>query len=129
MLTLVHFKTATGEWAVPIDRVGEVRLAEGITPLPVPKRGIAGVIRHDDEILPVLSLLGDGAGHVIVLEGGGEVFGLLAETAIGILRADETTLAPPPAGQEGPVVTGVIRQDGGRMVLLLDVDELARVLE
>ncbi len=129
MLTMVHFRTATGEWAVPIDRVHEVRLAEGITPLPVPRQGIAGVLRRDDEILTVVSLLGEGAGHVLVLEGGGEVFGLLAEAAIGILRADESTLSPPPAGQEGPVVTGVIREGGGRMVLLVDVDELVRVLE
>jgi chemotaxis signal transduction protein len=128
MMTLVHFRSGAGEWAVPIDRVHEVRRAGGITPLPVPRRGIAGVLRRDDEILTVLSLLGDGAGHVMVLESGGEVFGLLAEAAIGILRAEESSIAPPPAGQEGPVVTGVIRHEGGRMVLLLDVDELARML-
>lgn len=128
MLTLVHFRTQTAEWAVPIDRVHEVRPAEGIAPLPVPRRGVAGVLRREEEVLTVASILGEGAGHVIVLEGGGEVFGILAEAALGILRADETTLTPPPAGQEGPVVSGVVRADGGRMVLLLDVDELARVL-
>lgn len=130
MITLVHFATPMGEWAVPIDRVHEVRLSEGIAPLPVPRHGIAGVLRRGDEVLTVVSLLGDAAGHVIILDAGGdETFGLLAETAIGILRVDEAQLGSPPAGQEGPVVTAVIRQPDGRMVMLLDVDELARVLQ
>ena len=132
MLTLVHFRTPLGEWAVPIDRVQEVRLAEGIVPLPVPKPGIAGLLRREDEVLTVVSLLGEAAGHVVILdcpEGAEEEhFCHLAETAIGILRVDESTLTPPPAGQAGPMVVGVIRADGGRMVMLLDVDELSRVL-
>ncbi len=129
MMTLVHFATPMGEWAVPIDRVLEVRLADGIAPLPVPRPGIAGVLRRRDEVLTVVSLLGQAAGHVIILDAGAEEsFGLLAETAIGILRIDEAQLGPPPAGQQGPVVTGVIREPDGRMVMLLDVDELARVL-
>ncbi len=129
MMTLVHFQTPSGEWAVPIDRVHEVRLPDGIAALPVPRKGIAGVIRRGDDVLTVVSLLGEAAGHVIILEGGGELFGLLAETAVGILRADESTVSPAPAGQQGPVVTGVIRQPDGRMVMLLDVDELVKVLE
>jgi chemotaxis signal transduction protein len=129
MMTLVHFRTPSGEWAVPIERVHEVRLAQGIAALPVPRRGIAGVISRGEDVLTVVSLLGEAAGHIIVLEGGGELFGLLAESAIGILRADQSSLTPPPAGQDGPVVTGVIRQPDGRMVMLLDVDELVKVLE
>jgi hypothetical protein len=42
MRTLVHFGTADSEWAVPIERVQEVRLPFGITPLPVPKRDGGG---------------------------------------------------------------------------------------
>jgi len=130
MLTLVNFRTATGNWAVPIERVDEVRLAEGIAPLPVPKPGIAGLLRRDDEILTVVSLLGEAAGHVLILTcGEDDRFGLLAESAIGILRVAESAITPPPAGQEGPMVTGVIRDDSSGMVMLLDVDELARVLE
>ena len=129
MLTLVHFQTPSGAWAIPIDRVHEVRLPDGIAPLPVPKKDVAGVIRRGDDILTVVSVLGEAAGHVLILEGGGGLFGLLAETAIGILRADESSVSPPPAGQRGPVVTGVIRQPDGRMVMLLDVDELVRALQ
>lgn len=129
MRTLVHFVTATGEWAVPIDRVQEVRLAQGIAPLPVAKPGIAGVLRRGDEVITVLSLLGEGEGHVLVLDGAGERYGLLAESAIGILRVDDEAIAPPPAGQEDPVVAGVIRPDDGRIVMLLDADELGRALQ
>ncbi|MGD1032804.1 MAG: chemotaxis protein CheW [Candidatus Dormibacteria bacterium] len=128
MKTLVHFATETGEWAVPIDRVQEVRLAVGITPLPAAKPGIAGLLRRGDEVIAVLSLLGAGAGHVLVIDGDGERYGLLAETAIGILRVEEDEIGAPPNGQEDPVVAGVIRADGGRMILLLDTDELCRVV-
>jgi chemotaxis signal transduction protein len=129
MRTLVHFETGGGEWAVPIERVHEVRLPHGLTPLPVPKAGIAGVIRRGDEILTVLSVLGAGAGHVLVLEGAGERFGLVVESALGILRVEESAITPPPAGQENPVVSGVIRAEKERMILLLDADELAKGLQ
>ena len=127
MKTLVHFATETGEWAVPIERVQEVRLAAGIAPLPAAKPGIAGLLRRGDEVIPVLSLLGAGAGHILVIDGDGERYGLLAATAIGILRVDEGEIGAPPNGQEDPVVSGVIRADAGRMILLLDADELYRV--
>ena len=129
MRTLVHFETMDGEWAVPIERVQEVRLPYGITPLPVPKDGIAGVIRRGDEILTVLSVLGHGAGHILVLDGAGERFGLVVESAIGILRVEESAITAPPAGQENPVVSGVIRAEEQRMILVLDADELAKELQ
>jgi len=127
--TLVHFQTPSGDWAVPIERVQEVRLAEGIIPLPAPRHGIAGVLRRGDEILTVVSLLGEAAGHVLVLDGAGERFGLLAEAAIGILRVEEAAITPPPAGQEDAVVSGVIRAEDGRIILLLDADKLGGMLE
>ena len=127
MKTLVHFATETGEWAVPIERVQEVRLAAGIIPLPAAKPGIAGLLRRGDEVIPVLALLGAGAGHVLVIDGDGERYGLLAATAIGILRVEEDEIGAPPNGQEDPVVSGVIRAAAGRTILLLDADELYRV--
>ena len=129
MRTLVHFGTADSEWAVPIERVQEVRLPYGITPLPVPKAGIAGLLRHGDEILTVLSVLGGATGFVLVLDGGGESFGLIVESAIGILRVEASAITAPPAGQENPVVCGVIRAEEQRMVLLLDTDALAKELQ
>jgi chemotaxis signal transduction protein len=129
MRTLVHFETETGEWAVPIERVQEVRLASGINPLPAAKPGIAGLLRRGDEVLSVLSLLGEAAGHVLVIDGAGERYGLLAESAVGILRVTDEEIGEPPAGQENPMVSGVIRADGGRMILLLDADEMGKVLK
>ena len=128
MKTLVHFETPTGEWAVPIERVQEVRLASGITPLPAARPGFAGLLRRGDEVLPVLSLLGEGSGNVLILDGAGERFGLLADTAIGVLRVEEEAITPPPPGQEDPMVSGVVRADAGRMILLLDADELGKAV-
>jgi len=106
MRTLVHFGTADSEWAVPIERVQEVRLPYGITPLPVPKAGIAGLLRHGDEILTVLSVLGGAAGYVLVLDGGGERFGLIVESALGILRVERARSPPRPPVRRTPSSAG-----------------------
>jgi chemotaxis signal transduction protein len=90
---------------------------------------LAQPLRHGDEILTVLSVLGGAAGYVLVLDGGGERFGLIVESAIGILRVEASAITAPPAGQENPVVSGVIRAEEQRMVLLLDTDELAKELQ
>jgi chemotaxis signal transduction protein len=42
---------------------------------------------------------------------------------------EASAITAPPAGQENPVVCGVIRAEQQRMVLLLDTDELAKELQ
>jgi chemotaxis signal transduction protein len=128
MRTLVRFQTPTGEWAVPIERVHEVRLTHGIIPLPVPRPGIAGILRRGDEVLTVCSLLGEATGHVLIVDGDGDQFGILAENASGILRVEDGEIAPPPSGQEVAVVSGIIHGDDDGTVLLLDLDALGKML-
>jgi chemotaxis signal transduction protein len=129
MRLLVRFQTPTGAWAVPIERVHEVCLAQGIIPLPAPKPGIAGVLRRGDEVLTVCSLLGEATGHVLIVDGAGEHFGVLAENASGILRVEDDEIAAPPTGQEVAVVSGIIHGPEDDTVLLLDLDALGRMLQ
>ncbi|MGD0833077.1 MAG: chemotaxis protein CheW [Candidatus Dormibacteria bacterium] len=129
MRLLVRFRTPTGEWAIPIERVHEVRLANGIIPLPAPRPGIAGVLRRGDEVITVCSLLGEATGHVLVVDGGGERFGVLAENASGVLRVEDDEIAPPPTGQEVPVVIGIIHLADDGTVLLLDLDALGGMVK
>ncbi len=129
MRLLVRFSTPTGEWAIPIERVHEVQLAHGIIPLPAPRPGIAGVLRRGDEVITVCSLLGEATGHVLVVDGGGERFGILAENASGVLRVEDEEIAPPPTGQEVPVVIGIIHVPDDGTVLLLDLDALGGMVK
>jgi chemotaxis signal transduction protein len=128
MRQLVRFHTADGVYAVPVEHAREVRTADGLLPLPSPRPGVAGLLARGDDAVPVLALLGAGHGHVLVLDSGGRVFGLLVEAVTGVESVDEASVAPPPPGQDDPIVAGVIHE-GETMVLIADVAELARSLD
>lgn len=125
MNVLVRFRTAAGTYAVPIEQTLEVRLATGVVPLPSPSTGVAGVIERDGTTLPVVSVLGGGSRHVVVVTDGGEPAGLLADEVLGVARVPDASMGPPPPGQEEPLVHAVVREDGG-MTFVVDVPELLR---
>jgi len=125
--TLVGFRTEAGHYAVPVEDTREVRGAEGIMPLPAPRPGVVGLLQRGEEALPVLDALGAGRGHVLVLAPAGRAFGLLVEEVTGVLSVDEADIGDPPAGQEDPVVVGVV-PTGDALVLLVDAEAIATVL-
>lgn len=125
--TLVGFRTQAGHYAVPVEDTREVRGADGIMPLPAPRAGVVGLLQRGEEALPVLDALGSGRRHVLVLEPAGRAFGLLVEEVIGVLSVDEGEIGDPPAGQEDPVVVGVV-PTGEALVLLVDAGALGSVL-
>jgi len=120
MTTIVRFRTPNGEFAVPVEQVTEVRLADGMRPLPSPRAGVAGVLADRDRALTVLSVLGSEGQHVIVVDDGSLTFGLLVDEVLGVQHVDEGAIDPPPAGQDRAVVAGVVAGDGN-VVLLLDL--------
>jgi chemotaxis signal transduction protein len=117
--TIVRFRAPTGEYALPVEYVTEVRPATDLTPLPAARAGIAGVVPRGDDVLTVLSVLGEPGAHVIVIEEGGVLFALLVEEVTGVHAVDDEVIGPPPRGQEHGQVAGVIVEDLG-VVLLLD---------
>ena len=73
--------------------------------------------------------IGRATGHVLIVDGAGEHFGVLAENASGILRVEDDEIAAPPSGQEVAVVSGIIQGPEDDTVLLLDLDALGRMLQ
>jgi chemotaxis signal transduction protein len=125
--TIVRFRAPTGEYALPVEHVKEVRPATDLTALPAARAGVAGVVPRGDDVLTVLSELGEPGSHVIVIEEGGVAFGLLVDEVTGVHRVDDEAIGPPPRGQQHGQVAGVIVEDVG-VVLLLDAAGLRRRL-
>ena len=128
MKTLVHFRTGQGVFAVPVDQTRAVYPAAGIVPLPESRAGVAGVVSLPEGPLTVLTALGTGDRHVLVLDAGGRVFGLLVEEVTGLQRVDDSSIGQPPQGQDSALVVGVVA-GADEMVLLVDAAVLARRLE
>jgi chemotaxis signal transduction protein len=124
---LVRFRTGDGTYAVPVDDAREVRPTQGLQPLPSPRPGVAGLLSRGDVTVPVLDGLGPGRGHVLVVEREAQVFGLLVEEVTGVASVDDDAVAPPPPGQADPMVTGVVHEGEG-VVLVVDVAVLGKML-
>jgi chemotaxis signal transduction protein len=122
--TIVRFRTAHGDYAVPVDEVSEVRSAAGLTPLPAPRPGVAGLMQRGDEALPVLTVLSASGRHIVVIDKGPLSFGLLVDEVTAVHEVDDERIGAPPSGQDRDLVSGVLN-DGGALVLLIDVDALA----
>jgi chemotaxis signal transduction protein len=128
MRTVVRFRTARGLFAVPVDQTRAVYPAGGIVPLPDSRADVAGVVSRPEGPLTVLTALGAGDRHVLVLDAGGRRFGLLVEEVTGLQRVDDSDIAPAPDGQDSSLVVGVVT-GAGEVVLLVDATALARRLE
>lgn len=126
MRTIVRFRTADGDYAIPVEQVSEVRSATELAPLPAPLPGVAGLMRRGDGAVPVLAVLGPQGRHAVIIEKGTLSFGLLVEEVTGVLQIDEAHIGAPPPGQDRPLVSGVLKDEAGLgLVLVLDVDALA----
>jgi chemotaxis signal transduction protein len=122
--TLVGFRTTDGRYAVPVDNTREVRAADGLVPLPTPRPGVVGLLQRGDVAMPVLDVLGGGSKHVLVLEAGGQPFGLLVEEVSGVVSVQDAEVGPPPPGQESAIITGVVSL-GESLLLLVDAAAVA----
>jgi chemotaxis signal transduction protein len=124
---VVRFRTGDGNFAVAVEHVVEVRNATSLVPLPAAAPGVAGLLRRGDDALTVLTALGAGDGHILVLDVGDGAFGLLVEEVRGIVTVGEQDVDPPPRGQQSETVSGVVR-GLDELVLLVDANALARTV-
>lgn len=128
-VTVVRFTGGGGgDYAVPVGDTREVRPARSIVPLPGSRPEVAGLVAWRDEMCTVLAPLGASGDHVIMLDAGLRRFGLLVGAVTGVVRVDDQDLGPAPVGQDGGLVSGVIRS-GPDTVLLLNVAVLAARLD
>lgn len=122
MTTVVCFRAGDGNYAVPVEHVREVRSGDDLMPLPTPQPGVVGMLAYEDAALTVLATFGAGRDHMLLLDHGDRTFGLLVQEVTGVVSFDGE-IGPPPHGQEGGVIAGVIGTGGG-LVLVVDVDAL-----
>ena len=124
----MRFRAGDGDWAVDVAAAREVRTIAALTALPSPEPGVIGLVHRAGEALAVLSTLGTGRDHVLIVEGGDRRFGIVAREVLGLVRIEDAQLGPPPQGQAGRLVTAVLDL-AGAPVLVVDTDVLAGALD
>jgi chemotaxis signal transduction protein len=124
---MVRFRTGDGEFAITVENVLEVRCAAGMVPMPSRRPDVVGLLPRVNDTLTVLTLLGSGREHVLVIDAGEAPFGLLVEEVRGIVAVDDRDVEPAPRGQSSELVSGLIRT-GDVVVLLVDAHALERRL-
>ena len=111
--TVVHFRTGRGRYCVPVEAAVAVRLASRLVELPAPRAGVVGILTADQPIT-VLSVLGSGRNHVLVLTFAGQTFALLVEEVTGLSRVGaDAEIQVAPDGQAETFISGVISRDDG----------------
>lgn len=123
MRTMVCFRAGDGSFAIPVESTTGVRTSAGMTSLPGSNAEVVGVLPGDPP-LTVLSTLGAGRDHVLVLCVDGVSFGLLVQEVIGVLGIDDTHMGPAPLGQHQGLVAGTLRRSD-ELVLLADARALS----
>lgn len=121
MKAMVCFRTAQGRFALPIESTLSVTTTENLAQLPAPRADVVGVLPGDPPIT-VLATFGVGGTHVLVAVSDGLRFGLQVIEVLGVRRLEDDQIGPPPAGQQGELISGMVR---GSEVLTLVVDAKA----
>ncbi len=133
----VRFGLGDQTMVLPMDRVREVSPVEALAPVPRAPRGIAGLLNLRGTIIPAMDLrkrLGlpgprpepDGQARILVAASGQGLCGLIVDRVYKPLSLGRDQIAPLPAGCDAEAVRrfvlGAARVDGGRPMLLLDLD-------
>jgi chemotaxis signal transduction protein len=126
MKTLVYFSAAARRYAVPVEATVAVRSPAALVPLPSATDGVIGMLAEDPP-LSVLDVLGSDGRQILVLEWRGVRFGLLVDHVAGLRRVDETTIGVGPAGLDRGLISGVINDDAG-LIMIADPAGLAVAL-
>lgn len=123
LTTMVRFRSAGAAYAIPVDAARAVREAAGMVALPAPALDVAGIIPGNPP-LTVISPLGTGGTHVLVLETDNKTFGLLVDEVTGLVRLADVVVSQAPRGQAQPFICGTV-DDNGQLVLIADAHALA----
>ena len=131
----VLFRVDRGEYAVPASDVLHMETFEGATKVPGTAAYVAGIVQVRSRVLPVVDLrlrfgLPERAptldSRIVVIQHGGRVVGLLADSAREVLRIEPASFSPPPelvVEQAAGFVTHVA-EVGPRLVMLIDAGKV-----
>jgi chemotaxis signal transduction protein len=123
VITMVCFVSDGVTYCVPVEAARSVRPARGMVSLPAGRPDVTGLLPGDPP-LSVLSVLGPGGRHVLVMEAGGKKFGLLVDVVSGLRRMVKADIRPAPDGQARPLVSGTVAVEDG-LILVADPVALA----
>ena len=121
--TMVCFTAAGGAYCLPVTATRGVRRATGLIALPGSRDDIAGVLPGDPP-LTVLSSLGGGGDHILVVESGPTVFGLQVDLVTGLRQVATTDIHAAPPGQDRSLISGTV-DAAGALLMVTDPDALA----
>ncbi len=136
MLQLVSFKLGDEEFGVDILQVQEIIRMQNITRVPNAPHFVEGVINLRGKVIPIIDLrkrfdLGtheaDKNTRIVVVKINDIVVGLVVDEVSEVLRIPADTVEPPPpiiAGIESDYIKGVGKLDGGRLLILLDLNKI-----
>jgi len=122
-------------FGLAIDRVHDVFVPSGVTPVPLAPPEIVGLINLRGRVVTALCLRrrlglpgrqGEGNAMAIGLEQGGETFALVVDGVGEVLKLGPDTFEPVPINLDArwrDLARGVHRLDG-RLLVILDVDAL-----
>lgn len=122
-------------FGLAIDRVHDVFIPAGVTPVPLSPPEIVGLLNLRGRVVTALCLrrrlglparVGDGKQMAIGLEQGGETFALVVDGVGEVLKLGAATHEPVPINLDArwrDLSLGVHRLDG-RLLVILDVDSL-----
>ena len=119
---LVVFRTPTGEFAIPVESVREVRSDAALASIPGAHPAVVGLLDWKGEALTVVAIFGPGR-QLIVIEGGPGAYGLIVEEVLELAHRSDRELGRAPAEGSATYVTGVMRSEG-HMVPIVDADLL-----
>lgn len=128
-----------GEWyGVGLGAVHQILDRRRVTPLPGGAKGILGLIRWNEMLVPVMNLGHDGAGAtppiepamLVVIGAEDRYLALPVDGRPELLNQSESTLQQVPEAAlavRGELLTGMVRMDG-RPVAMIDTNRLFRIL-
>jgi chemotaxis signal transduction protein len=123
---MVCFVSAGAAYCLPVEAARAVLPARGVITLPAGRPDVTGILPGNPP-LSVLSVLGSGGRHILVIEADGKRFGLLVDAVSGLRRIDETDIRPAPDGQQRRLVSGTVDAGDG-LILVADPAVLAERL-
>jgi chemotaxis signal transduction protein len=91
--------------------------------LPEPALDVAGILPGDPPLTVISPLRARGT-HVLVIEAGETLVGLLVDEVTGLQLIDDADIGPAPGGQDRSLVCGTLATGGG-LVLVADAVALA----
>jgi len=131
----VLFRVGDSEYALPAAEVVQMESYEGATRVPGVAAHVIGLVQMRGRVVPVIDLrrrFGLPAAEptldsrVVVVERGGRVVGLLADSAREVIQLDESTLEAPPEvlTAHGDGFVRSVARAGGRLVMLIDFQKV-----